>query len=117
MDRHDRSWPDPASSRRRTISLGEEPCSSNDVRHLKGFLAVFEERSITSVAQRLFVSQQTLSVTIKQLEEEVGVRLFVRQSHGVDVSDEARVLYPQARRLPPVESIDAAGRLQFAFAQ
>ena len=80
-----------------------------DVRHLKAFLAVFEERNITSAAQRLFISQPTLSVTIKQLEEEMGVALFVRQPRGVDVSDEARVLYPQARRM--VAEAEALSRL------
>ncbi|MCQ9186652.1 LysR family transcriptional regulator, partial [Streptomyces sp. IBSBF 2953] len=58
-----------------------------DVRHLKAFLAVFEERNITAAAQRLFISQPTLSVTIKQLEDELGVALFVRQPRGVDVSE------------------------------
>jgi DNA-binding transcriptional LysR family regulator len=70
-----------------------------DIRHLKAFLAVFEERNITAAAQRLFISQPTLSVTIKQLEEELGATLFVRQPRGVEVSDEARLLYPQARRM------------------
>lgn len=70
-----------------------------DLRHLKAFLAVFEERNITLAAQRLFISQPTLSVTIKQLEEELGATLFMRQPRGVDVSDQARVLYPQALRM------------------
>ncbi|NWE49157.1 LysR family transcriptional regulator [Pseudomonas gingeri] len=80
-----------------------------DIRHLKAFLAVFEERNITSAAQRLFISQPTLSVTIRQLEDELGAALFVRQPRGVEVSDEARVLYPQARRM--VAEAEALGRL------
>lgn len=80
-----------------------------DVRHLKAFLAVFEERNITAAAQRLFISQPTLSVTIKQLEDELGVALFVRQPRGVEVSAEARVLYPQARRM--VAESEALSRL------
>jgi len=80
-----------------------------DIRHLKAFLTVFEERNITSAAQRLFISQPTLSVTIKQLEEEMGAVLFVRQPRGVEVSDEARVLYPQARRM--VAEAEALSRL------
>ncbi|MGY2376691.1 LysR family transcriptional regulator [Pseudomonas sp. SDO524_S393] len=80
-----------------------------DVRHLKAFLAVFEERNITGAAQRLFISQPTLSVTIKQLEDELGVALFVRQPRGVEVSDEARMLYPQARRM--VAEAEALSRL------
>jgi len=80
-----------------------------DIRHLKAFLAVFEERNITAAAQRLFISQPTLSVTIKQLEQELGAALFLRQPRGVEVSDEARVLYPQARRM--VAEAEALSRL------
>lgn len=86
--------------------LSESPM---DVRHLKAFLAVFEERNITAAAQRLFISQPTLSVTIKQLEEELGATLFVRQPRGVEVSDEARLLYPQARRM--VADAEALSRM------
>jgi len=67
-----------------------------DIRHLKAFIAVFEERNITAAAQRLCISQPTLSVTIKQLEEALGVTLFKRGSRGVEVSEAARSLYPQA---------------------
>jgi DNA-binding transcriptional LysR family regulator len=70
-----------------------------DIRQLSAFIAVFEERNITSAAQRLFTSQPTLSVTIRQLEEALGTTLFQRLPRGVDVTDDARTLYPQARRL------------------
>lgn len=70
-----------------------------DIRHLKAFIAVFEERNITLAAQRLHVAQPSLSVTIRQLEEALGVELFLRQARGVEVSEQARVLYPQARRI------------------
>ncbi|SEJ86466.1 LysR family transcriptional regulator [Pseudomonas sp. NFR16] len=70
-----------------------------DIRQLNAFVAVFEERNITSAAQRLFTSQPTLSVTIRQLEEALGTILFERLPRGVDVTDDARTLYPQARRL------------------
>lgn len=70
-----------------------------DIRQLKAFVAVFEERNITAAAQRLFQAQPTLSVTIRQLEDELGVTLFQRLPRGVEVSEEARRLYPQACRL------------------
>ncbi|WP_371365959.1 LysR family transcriptional regulator [Pseudomonas sp. QL9] len=70
-----------------------------DIRQLAAFVAVFEERNITAAAQRLFVSQPTLSVTIRQLEEALGATLFVRQARGVEVSEAARALYPRARAL------------------
>lgn len=70
-----------------------------DIRQLNAFIAVFEERNITLAAQRLFTSQPTLSVTIRQLEETLGTTLFERLPRGVEVTDDARTLYPQARRL------------------
>ncbi|MCO7517654.1 LysR family transcriptional regulator [Pseudomonas guariconensis] len=70
-----------------------------DIRHLKAFIAVFEERNITVAAQRLCVAQPTLSVTIRQLEDDLGVELFLRQARGVEVSEQARQLYPQACRM------------------
>lgn len=67
-----------------------------DVRLLKCFVAVFEERSITKAAQRVFVSQPSLSSAIKQLEAELGVALFERHKRGVNLTDEAHQLYPLA---------------------
>lgn len=45
---------------------------------LKSFIAVADEKSISSAAQHLFISQQTLSKQIAKLEEELGTPLFVR---------------------------------------
>ncbi|MEO9456616.1 LysR family transcriptional regulator, partial [Chromobacterium phragmitis] len=80
-----------------------------DIRQLKAFVAVFEERSVTLAAQRLFVTQPTLSVTIRQLEEELGATLFQRLPRGVEVSEDARLLYPQARRM--LAQADALARM------
>lgn len=70
-----------------------------DSRQLRAFVAVYEERNITRAAARLFVTQPSLSVTIRQLEEALGTTLFTREARGVDVSEAARRLYPQAQRL------------------
>ena len=83
---------------------------SMDIRHLKAFIAVFEERNITVAAQRLCVAQPTLSVTIRQLEDDLGAELFTRQARGVEVSEQARELYPLACRM--VAEADAL-RLRF----
>ena len=56
---------------------------SPDIRLLRSFLAVTRERSISGAARRLFVSQQTLSEQIRQLEKSVGVPLLVRGPRGV----------------------------------
>lgn len=83
-----------------------------DIRHLKAFIAVFEARNITAAAQRLCVAQPTLSVTIRQLEEDLGAELFLRRARGVEVSEQARELYPQACRM-----VSEAEALRLRFRQ
>lgn len=70
-----------------------------DIRPLRAFVAVFEERNITAAAARLFITQPTLSATLKGLEEELGTALFTRQARGVEATEAARRLYPGAKRL------------------
>ncbi|HEY1847449.1 MAG TPA: LysR family transcriptional regulator [Buttiauxella sp.] len=70
-----------------------------DKRQLSAFISVFEERNITRAAEQLSLTQPALSATVKALEEELGTRLFVRKTRGVEVTEDARVLYPYARRI------------------
>ena len=70
-----------------------------DKRQLSAFICVFEERNITRASEQLSLTQPALSATIKALEEELGTQLFVRKPRGVDVTEDARALYPHARRM------------------
>lgn len=70
-----------------------------DYRQLHAFIAVFEERNITGAARRLCLTQPALSATIKMLEEDLGTSLFRRLPRGVEVTEDARILYPHARRM------------------
>ena len=45
---------------------------------LKYFEAVYAARSMTRAAERLYVSQPSVSTAIKELEEEIGAQLFLR---------------------------------------
>lgn len=72
---------------------------SMDYRQLRAFVAVFEKRNITAAAQQIHLTQPALSGSIKLLEESLGTTLFIRRARGVDVTDDARSLYPQARRM------------------
>ncbi|MFI1730354.1 LysR family transcriptional regulator [Streptomyces acidicola] len=68
-----------------------------DTRLLRSFIAVVEEGTLTRAAERLFVSQPTLTKQIKQLETQLGVRLFTRSRTGMSPTEPGRIL---AERVP-----------------
>jgi DNA-binding transcriptional LysR family regulator len=68
-----------------------------DTRLLRYFIAVAEEGSLTRTADRLFVSQPALTRQIKQLETQLGVRLFTRSRVGMALTEPGRTL---AERVP-----------------
>jgi DNA-binding transcriptional LysR family regulator len=70
-----------------------------DLRRVKAFIAVAESLSVTKAAERLHISQPPLSRHIHQLEEELGVTLFVRHRHGVTLTDAGSRLLEKARAL------------------
>ena len=75
-----------------------------DLRRVKAFIAVAETLSVTKAAERLHISQPPLSRHIHQLEEELGVTLFVRHRHGVTLTDAGRRLLEKARSLEAAAS-------------
>ena len=54
-----------------------------ELRVLKYFLMIAQEENITRAAQRLNVTQPTLSRQLMQMEEELGVKLFKRGKHSI----------------------------------
>src|SRR5690554_5350927 len=57
-----------------------------ELRHMRYFLAVAEELNFRKAAERLHVSQPTLSTQVRQLEEEMGVQLLKRDTHSVSLT-------------------------------
>jgi DNA-binding transcriptional LysR family regulator len=76
-----------------------------DVRHLRYFLAVSEAGSYTAAGQQLHLTQSALSVSIRNLERELGSPLFQRSSNGVRLTPAGEALAPAARDI--VHRLDA----------
>lgn len=71
-------------------------CMTVEIRHLRAFLAIAEERNLTRAAARVHVTQPALSRTLAQMEHELGVRLVDRSTHHVELTDAGRVFEPRA---------------------
>jgi DNA-binding transcriptional LysR family regulator len=69
-----------------------------ELRQLEHFVAIAEERSFTRAAGRVHLVQSALSVSIRVLERELGVRVFERSTHHVSLTDAGEALLPEARR-------------------
>lgn len=70
-----------------------------ELRVLNYFLAIAREENITKAAQSLHVTQPTLSRQIAQLEEELGVQLFTRSNHHINLTEDGMILKRRAQEM------------------
>ena len=74
-----------------------------ELRVLKYFLMVAREENITRAAQRLNVTQPTLSRQLMQMEEELGVKLFKRGKHSISLTEDGILLKQRAQEIINIE--------------
>ncbi|WP_333752731.1 LysR family transcriptional regulator [Streptomyces sp. IBSBF 2394] len=77
-----------------------------DQRRLEYFISVAEELNFTRAAQRLHVTQSTLSAGIKALEHELRAELLVRSTRSVRLTEAGSAFLPEARTA--IEALDRA---------
>lgn len=66
---------------------------------LEYFLAVYEYQNITKAAEKLHVSQPSITAALKELENEYNVNLFHRINKKMYLTDEGKLFYNHARRI------------------
>ena len=70
-----------------------------DFLELQSFVTICDCKNITEAARRLYITQPALSRRIRDLEEELGVTLFVRRSKGIEITEAGTRLYEDAVHL------------------
>lgn len=68
-----------------------------EFRHFKYIIAVAEEENITKAADRLFVAQPSLSKQIKDLEDQIGFPIFIRNREGVGMTPAGQMIVAYAQ--------------------
>ena len=74
-----------------------------NLKQLEAFVQVAEDGSFSKAAKELFLTQPTVSAHISALEKELNIRLFIRNTKEVALSDDGKELYKYARQIVDIE--------------
>src|ERR1700674_4539339 len=78
-----------------------------ELRHLRYFLTVAAEKNFTRAAERVGIGQPPLSLQIRDLEREVGARLFHRIPQGAELIEAGKAIHDLVRNIP--DHVERAG--------
>ncbi|WP_248926180.1 LysR family transcriptional regulator [Paenibacillus hamazuiensis] len=70
-----------------------------DIRQLRYFIAIVEERTVSAAAKRLHLSQPPLSQQLKAMEEELGIKLVEKSGKYLEVTEAGKKLYAYALQM------------------
>ncbi|MGM0852123.1 MAG: LysR family transcriptional regulator [Bacillota bacterium] len=77
-----------------------------DIKQLRYFMAIVEEKTILAAAKRLHMSQPPLSQQLRTMEEDLGVSLFYRRGRKLLITEAGRALYQHAYQM--IKLLEAA---------
>ncbi len=80
-----------------------------NIKHLKCFIQLYETRSFSQTGELLHITQPAVTHQIKKLEEELGVKLFIRDKHNVELTSATIPFYTDVK--------DILTRLNIAIAK
>lgn len=69
------------------------------VEHIEMFLQIADNGSISKTAQQGYITQQGLSLALKQIESELGISLFYRNNKGVSLTEEGKAFYRTGKKM------------------
>jgi DNA-binding transcriptional LysR family regulator len=69
------------------------------LQQLKYVVAIADSRSINKAASELSIRQPSISSAVKELEEELGIRIFARSSKGITVTEEGSEFLEYAKAM------------------
>lgn len=79
-----------------------------NLKQLRYFLVVAQERQITAAANRLYISQPPLSYQLKQLEKELGTNLFNRTAYGIELTEAGKKFQKYAEQIVNLSQVAKA---------